>query len=228
MPLYRAELLAKKPLWYGALIHDVSQVLYLPFDYDDGIRVRDRSGYNNHGTIYGAARVGGKIGMALSFDGVDDYVEVPDDPSLDLGSEDFTMLGWIKTSADITTRQSLFGKKYDIYSHQPGYFLFVAGGKIEARVSDGTNQVVPTQTALANAWQHVALVRSGNTFTVYVDATAGTPVTLTIGNTDNDWDFRCGRVRVGFYPFNGVIDEVRIYNRALSQDEIHMLMYRRL
>jgi len=78
MPLYRAELLAKKPLWHGALIHDVSQVLHLPFDYDDGSYARDRSGAHNHGIIYGATLATGKIGMSRSFDGVDDYVDCGD------------------------------------------------------------------------------------------------------------------------------------------------------
>jgi len=82
MPLYRAELLAKKPLRYAALIHDVSQVLYLPFDWDDGSKARDRSGCNNHGTIYGATLTAGKIGMGRKFDGIDDYIETVHNPVL--------------------------------------------------------------------------------------------------------------------------------------------------
>jgi len=99
MPLYRAELLAKKPLRYAALIHDVSQVLYLPFDYDDGSYARDRSGYGNHGVIYGAALTAGKIGLARSFDGTDDYVEVAHDPSIN-PTKELTIAAWVKSATE--------------------------------------------------------------------------------------------------------------------------------
>jgi len=133
MPLYRAELLAKKPLRYAALIHDVSQVLYLPFDYDDGSYARDRSGYNNTGTIYGTTRVAGKIGGALDFDGVDDYVEVADNPSLRPAS--ITMTAWVKTTSTADMRVLAKTKPYLVYWY--GYELAVVDGKLRAGLGKG-------------------------------------------------------------------------------------------
>jgi len=228
MPLYRAELLAKKPLRYAALIHDLSQVLYLPFDWDDGSYARDRSGYNNHGTIYGAAGVGGKIGMALTFDGVDDYVEVADDPTLDI-VDAITVGAWVKlaVSPDGTWRTLVRkddaygleisdGNKFDFHPHTAGSWRFCPS----------------TTTPVKDRWYHVAgtydkNLPSGN-IKIYVNGVKENEVDETRDIDVVVHALRLATTIVGLQRYNGVIDEVRIYNRALSQDEIRMLMYRRL
>jgi hypothetical protein len=72
---------------------------------------KDSSGYGNDGTIYGATFVGGKFGKALSFDGVDDYVEVPDSPQLSGSGKDLTVEAWIKQ--DRLSDGSIIGKIKD-------------------------------------------------------------------------------------------------------------------
>jgi len=228
MPLYRAELLAKKPLRYAALIHDVSQVLYLPFDYDDGSYARDRSGYNNHGTIYGAARADGKIGMALSFDGIDDYVEVADKPSLRPAS--VTMTARVKTTSTADMRVLAKTKPYLVYWN--GYELGVVGGRARPGLGKGDEiiELLGTSYIADGKWHLIAgtyddatnelkvivdgVVENTGTFP-YIGDHSGVP--LWVGNRQG-WNLW----------FDGIIDEVRIYNRALSADEIRMLMYRRL
>jgi hypothetical protein len=66
------------------------------FDEGEGSVLKDSSGNGNDGVIYGAIWVDGKYGGALSFDGVDDYVEVPDAPQLSGGGKDLTIEAWIK------------------------------------------------------------------------------------------------------------------------------------
>jgi len=73
---------------------DQSCILYLPLDEGAGGTAYDKSGYDNNGTIYGATWMDGKYGKALSFDGVDDYVEVADSASLDITR--ITVCLWIK------------------------------------------------------------------------------------------------------------------------------------
>jgi len=227
MPLYRAELLAKKPLRYAALIHDVSQVLHLPFDYDDGSYARDRSGYNFHGTIYGATLVTGKIGMSRRFDGVDDYVEVIRTPPLAAGGAK-TVMAWVMLLAEALD----YSEVVDLEDAMNGYSLIVhSDEKPHFWIGDGVDWLAAqSDDALSlNTWYHLAGVHNGvDTILLYVNGalkktqTQDPPATVTANNLE-----------IGTYYtkasrwFNGIIDEVRIYNRALSADEIRMLMYRR-
>jgi len=228
MPLYRAELLAKKPLRYAALIHDVSQVLRLPFDYDDGSYARDRSGYGNHGTIYGAARADGKIGMALSFDGVDDYVEIPYSSSL-VTSNEMTIEAWVKrdpTAPPFSTILTAleWAESYRLWARDTGlYYVFT----IEGTRTEGAWPIA----SIDNRFVHIVItfasgIVKGYRNGVLVGTADHTSTGTTLTALTNPVQIS-GR----FYPdeyWKGLIDEVRIYNVALSQDEIRMLMYRRL
>jgi len=228
MPLYRAELLAKKPLRYAALIHDVSQVLYLPFDYDDGSYARDRSGYNNHGTIYGATLASGKIGMAREFDGVDDYVEVADAPSLDI-TDAITIEGWINL-ASYTGGRTIVEKSTDIYG-----IYFTVGAEIPYAFLKldvtGWTYLSFVETIPLNKWVHLAFTYDRklvkDNWVTYVNGTATNRKTIKESIVTSALPLQIGRYGTTHY-FNGIIDELRIYNRALSLDEIRMLMYRRL
>jgi len=228
MPLYRAELLAKKPLRYAALIHDVSQVLYLPFDYDDGSKARDRSGYGNDGTIYGATKTAGKIGSARDFDGVDDRIEAPHSASLDI-TKAITVEVWIK---------SLDARDAGIISKDDGgtarsWWLITWADDLPRFLAyfvtlDGTDGVVATTKLTDNKWHHIAATYDGSTIKIYFDGNLeGTKSRVdTIKSTT-------APVRVATYLGvsyfrKGMIDEVRIYRRALSAAEIRMSMYRRL
>jgi len=67
------------------------------FDEGYGSVLKDSSGNGNDGTIYGATWVDGKFGKALSFDGVDDYVDCGNDRIFDFGTNTFTIETWVKT-----------------------------------------------------------------------------------------------------------------------------------
>jgi len=228
MPLYRAELLAKKPLRYAALIHDVSQVLYLPFDWDDGSYARDRSGHGFHGTIYGATRVGGKIGMALSFDGMDDYVEVEHFPELEQG--EFSVALWFKLDKTGVGWTWNVGKGW-VFNVQ-GWFLEnkeFTPTNIETAFRwsfDGGREDVSWRGDIYGKWIHVLVVYSEplNKAELWINGElkdSKSPITPYVKTTQP--------LRIeGRSEWTGIKDEVLTYNRALSQDEIRMLMYRRL
>jgi len=228
MPLYRAELLAKKPLWHGALIHDISQVLHLPFDYDDGSYARDRSGYNNHSTIYGAARVGGKIGMALSFDGVDDYVEVPHDPSIN-PTKELTIAAWVKSA---TENWNTYGW---IVSKRNAYIIHPVGDSkyIELYIYDTAWHGIGYMPAFdIRDWHHYAGTYKDGYLRLYFDGTLAAGPHGPFGDINLD----TGSLYIGSDDQveapgrygNGAIDGVFICNRGLSAAEIRLLMYRRL
>jgi len=228
MPLYRAELLAKKPLRYAALIHDVSQVLYLPFDYDDGSYARDRSGYNNSGTIYGATLTAGKIGMGRKFDGVDDEVEIPHSESLNVISEITVALYVYDTTGP--TNMGIISKG------NRGETWFIDAENSEAPV-EGMEWFVKTTAGAfvlhaplgyMNKWIHLVAVAKTGYMAIWIDGievAMRSDITGSILTTTNP--LVLGAHFDGLF-FRGILDEVRIYNRALSADEIRMLMYRRL
>jgi len=228
MPLYRAELLAKKPLRYAALIHDVSQVLYLPFDWDDGSYARDRSGYNNHGTIYGATLATGKIGMSRFFDGVDDRVECG---VVDTRGK-LTLAAWIKATGK-TGEQSIIDNR--AFGPRRGFHLLISGPayplNLVGRIQGNDTLYYLSELAVISqdVWHHITFTFDGSWMRLYLNGTEvksvkqgvldASPTTVRIGDI-----YTTGTV----YSFQGIIDEVRIYNQALSRDEIRMLMYRRL
>jgi len=228
MPLYRAELLAKKPLRYAALIHDVSQVLYLPFDWDDGSYARDRSGTNIHGTIYGATLAAGKIGLARDFDGVDDYVKIPKSTTFDVSQ--ISVCYWIKPAVPIqptgtgwaTVIKKISGDWYDEFNK--------ANGLLYVRLFDDTG-ALHSFTSAKNKWEgwtFVSWTYDGSKFRVYVNGALDNEILDAFTLRQTTEGLYIGQFHPNSQMWHGIIDEVRVYNRPLSDDEICMLMYRRL
>jgi len=206
-------------------------VLYLPMTRnlraginDDNTTVYDRSNFGNHGTIYGAVWQSlGSGKSVLSYDGVDDYVDCGKDESLNVGSGDFTITAWIKLTSDgINT---VAGKKGSNYGASPGYMLTVDDGVLYFTMGDGSNSFKSSGFAGVNdgQWHFVAGVRNGSIAYVYFDEQNKSDDCSAIGDVNNDRNFYVGRKGYVGNFFNGTIDEVRIYNRALSEEEIKRL-----
>ncbi len=200
---------------------DPSLILSLSFDERQGRRVIDGSLYGNHGSLIGNPRFvkGVGHGNALELDGQNDWVEVPHDETLTV-DEDVTVMAWIRTPRHGGPRgarwQGILAKSnnprsYSFYTESGGRLHLSAGGG-----SDSTHQVP------LNRWVHVvAQVDSGvhrywingrnrGNFNVNAELPGGADrATVRIGNTQE-----------GFRTFLGSIDEVRIWNRALREDEI--------
>jgi hypothetical protein len=169
-------------------------------------------------------------GTALEFDGLDDYVDIGDPPdgSLDFGDADFTLSTWFKTS--MTATGFFVCKRAKFY---PGYDFYIEeGGEIFARIADGSS--VPdartTETFNDDLWHHAAAVydRDG-VIRIYVDGVnkASSGTITGIGSINNSEPFTIAdRNDPGYhYYFNGLIDDVRVYDRALSAQEIQMSMH---
>ncbi len=205
-------------------------VSHWKFDEGSGTTAYDSAG-NNDGTIFGATWTTGQIGSALSFDGINNYVDVgdPGDGSLDFGTADFTLSAWFKTSISapgffVCKRAKGYYAGYDFYIQQEG--------RIFARIADGWSVPDARTTEGFNdgLWHHAAAVydRDG-VIRIYVDgvskATSGS--IKWIGNVNNSEPFTIGdRNDPGHhYYFDGTIDDVRIYDRALSAEEIEELYH---
>jgi len=203
-------------------------VLYFNFEEGSGNKVYDKSGYGNHGTIYGATWTWGKLGKALSFDGVDDYVEVPDSASLN-PTEEITVMGWFYLKGPTGDIQN--GVRKD-----DQYLIFwVSSRYTQVRVyikrTDGVWKylIIADPRDIEGKWVHVAMTyKSNGEFKGYLNGELAASTTLgalPIKVTTNP--LQIGREPPGYF-FNGLIDEVRIYNRALSENEIKMLYYNRI
>ena len=202
------------------------------FEEGSGSIANDSSSHDNDGTLNGDPNwVAGKEGSyALDFDADGDYVNVPDiDDSLDVDSN-LTIAAWIRlNSIDahnfIVTKQpsgtagDAYPGNYEFKMHAPAGYL-----RLAHQTSTGSNLVYYESAAPVTAgdWEHVAVtLKSFNSVRFYIDgAPAGITAQTTAGGILNDEPVRIGvRKDMGKW-FNGRMDDVRIYNRALSASEI--------
>jgi len=158
-----------------------------------------------------------KWGSALNFDGVNDYVSVPDRPEWDFGYNNFSISFWFKKHG--ATRQyalsmgsSSNNLMFEFNDAGYGAYVYWMGG--------GTNNVRTTSQYNDSKWHHLTLARNSSAFTLYVDGknrtTAGYSSNIQIN----------GPTYIGMlgsnYWWNGSIDEIRIWNRTLAPAEVEM------
>ncbi len=198
-----------------------TSVLRLPMDEGVGSTVYDVSGNSNQGTVYGGATwVDGKYGKALSFDGTDDYVDCGDDLSLDITAH-LTLAVWFKLNT-LNKYQYLISRDDAVNRN---YALFVPdNNRIYFNIwSDGLAKgLYSTRTFGTGEWYHVVGTYDGAQLKVYANGVLNcTPLSF-VGAIDNDdVSVTIGSREDGMDRWvDGVIDEVRIYNRALTAAEI--------
>ncbi len=188
--------------------------------------VIDSSGNNHHGTVSGAVQTtDGKIWRAGVFDGVDDYIEVADDPALDL-VDDFTLAMWIKPTTVAPEWQGVMTKGY--HGGSPwsprAYSIYLNYDEVYISwYNSGWQNFATTAANLqTDTWYHVVYVRTSTTETIYVDTLSKAQQTIQsamISNNENLW---IGATANG-EAFNGVIDEIHIFDKALTFLEVQNL-----
>jgi hypothetical protein len=200
-------------------------VSWWKFDEGQGDIAYDSAG-DNDGTIYGATWTSGQIGGALDFDG-DDYVEVADDESIGGGvTSSLTVSMWLKSNVDLTTGENSYRamEKADCYFFLQGNDGPIGTGGMNFLVKrSNSNYHADIGTSLNNnQWYHLVGTFNGTDIKVYLNGilkditNAGGPI------DDDNGILRIGSDDSGFY-FDGTIDDVRIYDRALSAGEIEEL-----
>jgi len=146
---------------------------YWPLDEGAGTVTADASGNGNDGIIdvnNGEPNwVEGKLGMALSLDGIDDHVDCGNSPSLDLGTSPFTISAWIKTSST-ADNLSIFGKGGDD-GGGIRYHLFVHSTHVKILVDDDDTKYDPEGEIPVNddQWHHIVGMRDATSLRLFID-----------------------------------------------------------
>jgi len=209
-------------------------VAYWTFDEGTGTTARDISGYGHDGTLMnGPAWVPGKIGTALQFNGVNQYVSAPNHSDFAITGE-LTLSAWIKTTADTTgTDQGIIWKGDDTVAAPNWgnlYRLAVKDNKANFLVV-GSDNTVYKSNSVSNIndgnWHHLAGVFSKRytPYYLFLYVDGGNPV-ATVPMSGQQLKTSNQPISIGSeYPnyagyFNGAVDDVRIYQRALSGQEI--------
>jgi RHS repeat-associated protein len=194
------------------------------FDEGSGSSVEDQSEAGNDGSVSGATwSSSGKFGGALSFDGTDDRVVVPDSASLDLDSE-MTLEAWVKPDTVGSNWQTVLLKEWNDDYLVYGISTEDAGKPIGAAYmyDDDSLAISQAPDALAeDTWTHLALTYDGSNVKLYVNGSevASGAATGPIQTTGGDLTIG-GTAVFADQWFAGLIDEVRVYDRALSATEI--------
>lgn len=181
-----------------------------------GTLADDSTGLALDGTVAGATWVPGVSGSALRFDGVNDSVSMP--TGLLGNRSSFTTSGWYRTSKSSGNRVGLWGQN-------DGVEFGINGTKLSLWTPNGGS--AETQLPARNAWHHVACVGDGTSLKIYVDgalAATGGSTTSSYGNSTSPFRIGGGGIwDASGNHFDGRIDDVRIYNRALSAAEVGAL-----
>ena len=216
---------------------DASLVAYWGFEENTGNTVYDSSGNNNTGTVHGATWTSGKYGSALSFDGAsdgtDDYVSVPHSDSINL--DVFTVSSWV-SFYDVTRSQVFLDKRngqwhrnYGLYYYYQEYasgvpqndYLMTSIGDGSYMPTSFSNGAYAPVSLNPNQFYHVAATYDQSVLRLYLDGNEIASNNVTMPGITGNGDLLIGRHQPQYtYPTYGIIDEVRIYDHALSQSEI--------
>jgi outer membrane protein assembly factor BamB len=203
---------------------------YWKFDEGSGTTAYDSSGYNNDGTVYGASWVDGRSsGSALSFDGADDYVYISDSPSLRVNN--LTVMAWVYSPIPFVNQHKdarIVSKEYNAYFPGIGYGLDVRNqGYVNCELAYSTNewaqQLMSNFILQEGYWHHVAFTYDHSQIKLYIDGELDVSTSFAEDIIHSDWGVYIGGNPVGWpapQHFTGKIDDVRIYDRALDEEEI--------
>ncbi|MGI6637451.1 MAG: LamG domain-containing protein [Minisyncoccales bacterium] len=195
------------------------------FDDDTGNIAKDSSGYGNNGTIVGATRVDGVPGTggkAMEFNGSGNYVNIPKALIPPQGSWTFSV--WVNVpKTPLLEHGSIFVQD----SAGSGmFYAYTTYGTADGRIrfnGVGTTEILVGLDIRGSGWKHLLLQRDGRDFTLYVDGDFNVSGNNS-GDVNSDDSIKIGHGGAsGLRWLDGLIDDVRIYSRALTAYEVQTL-----
>ena len=189
--------------------------------------ILDKSGLNNNGGRTTVTPVAGKIGQGMKFDGKSSNVSIADKSYFSPPNNSMTIAGWFKTT--MTTRGTVVGKgvagQYEWAVEVNGSFANKLTFQTWQSGGTGYGDASSVSVVLDGKWHYfVATINYGVSQQLYIDGKLeGSDTTFDGSMTDNTSVVEIGRRPDAVNYFNGSIDDVRVYNRALSAAEIQQL-----
>ncbi len=219
-----ALLLMLTPLTFSA---DYTEGLVLIFSFDEGEGdiANDDSGNNHFGTIDNPMWVDGKFGKALKFDGAGSGTFVTVESTDALNVNECTFMAWINAEHWDGTRQIVGKSVHGGCSGRGQYGLFSENGVFKLRFeTDGGRADIDADLPAIGEWVHVAFTNDGTTAKLFVNGEVSAEGAIPGALNSIEDPLRiaqdCDRPN---NVFAGAIDEVRLWNHALSEEEIMML-----
>ncbi|GHU80347.1 hypothetical protein FACS1894145_6590 [Bacteroidia bacterium] len=205
-----------------------SCVLSMDFEKLDKARVYDTSGLDNHGVIHGnVTRESRGQSGAIGFNG-DGYIELPLSESLDITGQTLTLAAWVYPTEAIapnSNRMDFLSKgDYNVFQVSARNFAFFAGSWGRGVVS------FKLPADWTNHWHHITGVCNGNELKLYLNGELqqALPIEGTIKSTEIPWNIGRNAEIPHSRNFKGMIDEVRIFTEALSDEEVKNLYQKQL
>jgi len=195
---------------------------YWKFDEGSGTIVEDSSGNSNDVTVNGATWTNGKIGGALSFDGVDDYVGIGTN---DFNASSGTIVLWIMANGFSEVHYIFGHTTTPAYANRIQLYTDDSFGNLDLGLGDSHVRATAIQDLDTGIWYCIALTWDGTDFAVYVEGilkASGTYSGLSSIHTFADIGNN-GDANNRSQSWDGLIDHVRTYNRALSATEIQAI-----
>ena len=164
---------------------------------------------------------------SCSFDGSNDYVDVSDDSTLDMGTGDFSVSYWHKSGAEID--QPFLGKKAVFSDNTAGWVIYMqnAPNVIRCRIGGGSSNVAVSATTVADdsVWHHISMVRDGDNLYLYFDGIReGSTNGVNSLDVDNSESLYMGKSEALYSEIS--IKNVAIWNRAVTATEVQNVMYK--
>ena len=201
-------------------------VLYHPYDEGKGAKAEDLSGNGHEGEIDNPEWVDGKFGKALEFGGEGSDVFVTVESTAKLNVDEMTFMAWINAEHWNGTRQIVGKSVHGGCGGRVQYGLFSEGGtfKLRFETEAGRNDI-STGLPDTEKFIHIAFTNDTKKGKIYIDGKEEVEGDVPGKLKANDDPWRIGQdcERLN-YVFAGIIDEVRLWNRALSEDEINTFM----
>jgi len=197
-------------------------VAYWNFDEGTGTTAADSSGNGNTGTLTnGPQWATGITGKALYFDGIGDNIIVADSNSLDLTGP-YTLSAWVNPAATFTDFRSILVKNYSYYLYASVAGYCGDGSPLGGFNGTRANTVCQPPLLPVNTWTHLSLTYDGSTLTLYRNGVAVASSAASEALSPTTGTLQIGASQYG-ENFQGLIDEVRIYRRALTATEIQSI-----
>ena len=196
--------------------------LYYSFDERSGRTVFDKSGNNRHGKIFGAKRINGKNGQALSFDGKNDYIDAG---TFDPATKNMTIAVWINWRGPNSKHQVVVAKR-DSFNQKDMRWQLIRD-KRRGILFQSANRTAKFDQDIPfkRKWFHMAVTKEAGKITLYINGKRASTSSMFFGS-DRKARVLVGNSEVGGNdPFYGAMDELRIYSRALSSQQIADLFF---